>query len=114
MIVFDKDSLSEQMNTYRSKGGKIPDLYIEVHRMFAHSNIQLLLKTYNYRMIAHEMINDGYPDGMKVLRIICEDIRHRLHDIRWSDANGGCYMKYGSDSGCQTLLKLKVENPGFL
>jgi hypothetical protein len=108
-----KDQIKTEMNKYRMGMRNLPNEYIDIHQMSARIDTSHLLQATGMRKLAEEMISDGWIDGMKVLRLICEDRRGQIHDIRWSDANGGSWFEK-LPSGGQVLVLEPLDKPGYL
>lgn len=108
-----KDELRNKMKMYRLGTIALPQEYIDLHQLSARIGKNELTQRLGVRVLAEEMVTDGWIDGMQVLRYICEDFNGKLRDIRWSDANGGSWFEKLA-SGGQTLLFSPTDKPGYL
>lgn len=106
--------LKEQMRRWRlGLEATIPQEYIDLHREAAEKSLPSLCVSHGLRPIATEMVSDGWMDGMTCLRAICEDRLGKLHDMRWSDANGGSWFEK-HPSGGAGLVWIPDARPGRL
>ena len=105
----DIEKLRADMAAYRT-GEALPMEYRTLHERVARHQLQWFAKEQKVRVIATEMIHDGWVDGMQVLRVVAEDRVGILRDYRWSDANGGSWFEQ-LPSGGQRLVH-KVGSPG--
>lgn len=113
-ITSERDSLKSAMNMWRNGFGPLPTEYITTHRRAAESSIPEMLAKLGFdRVIFTEMVSDGWGDGMRTLRVVCEDRLDALHDMRWSDANGGSWFKK-CPSGGQALEFTPADRPGYI
>jgi len=106
-------TLKQQMKMYRLGFTGLPREYISVHETAARDSLDEMMKKTNLtRCLTTEMTSDGWCDGMKVLRAVCEDARGNLHDMRWSDSNGGSWFEK-FESGGAGLAFIPTNRPGY-
>lgn len=106
-------NLKQQMNYYRAGFAPLPVDYIKLHETAARDSLADLCDKHGLRTLATEMTSDGWCDGMRVLRAVCEDRCGKFHDMRWSDSNGGSWFeKY--PSGGAGLVWIPDNHPGHM
>jgi hypothetical protein len=115
MISLDNINIKEVKKGMRffRMGGSLPQSYVELHKQYALADVDRLLQKYDLTLIKSEMVNDGWMDGMKVLRLIVEQKNKGFKEIRWSDCNGGCWFEK-TPSGGQSLMEIPENQPGRL
>jgi hypothetical protein len=102
------EALKAEMKMWRMGAGPLPPKYIALHKAAAEASLPALSAKFGFRVIATEMKSDGWCDGMKVLRVIAEDQVCKLHDLHWSDANGGSWFENGA------LFFRPAKAPGYM
>ena len=102
--------LKEKMSAYRKGLSGLPPEYVGLHMSYALQTMPEMLETCGLRKLMTETVTDGWIDSMRVLRVVCEDSKGRLRDVRWSDDNGGSWFER-LGSGGQALLFI-VGRPG--
>jgi len=108
------DVVRRQMNQYRLGMIRLPNDYIYLHEQAARASLSDMIKKLGLKRCITTLIeNDGWMDGMKIVRAICEDNLGNLRDMRWSDANGGSWFER-SASGGQCLAFVPKDRPGHL
>lgn len=107
------DALKRDMRLYRMGLAPLPQSYIALHHDAAYASISVLCLKLGLRVIATEMVNDGWMDGMRVVRAICEDRNGDLRDMRWSDSSGGAWYER-KKSGGQSIAFIPDNRPGYL
>lgn len=107
-----KDEIKAQMRLFRMDMAPLPAAYIDLHQFSARISLPKLAEAEGFRVLHTEMTSDGWCDGMKVLRAVCEDKSGKLRDIRWSDSNGGSWFEK-LESG-QALLNIPDDRPGHM
>ena len=113
MSDIDLEKMRADMRLYRLGVAPLPEQYIVMHEWAARLDVSRLLDSMNRRLIEMRLVKDGCLDGMRVLRVICEDMdTMQLHDVRWSDANGGSWFEHMSGSR-QLLIEKSPRAPGF-
>lgn len=110
----DKTAIKSAMNLWRLGITPMPPEYITIHREAAEKSLPKMAAMHGLRVLHTEMVSDGWYDGMRVLRAVCEDQTGKFHDMRWSDSNGGSWFEK-FQSGGQALVEFTPDDrPGHL
>lgn len=105
--------LSDQMRLFRLGLVALPADYVELHRLAANKDLPRFAAKNGLRVLATEMVSSGDMDGMHVMRVVAEDQTGKLHDVRYSDANGGSWFRR-HESGGYSLIEMADGAPGHL
>ncbi len=112
ITVGEVDRVKQLMNLYRMGEIALPREYVAAHYQAALASLADITDM-GYRILFQELVDDGWMDGMQVLRLVVEDKQNKLKDIRYSDDNGGSWFeKY--PGGGQGLIKKASAGPGHL
>lgn len=101
------------MNVWRRGLGPMPEAYVKLHEKAAWEDMDRFAKEHGLRIIATEMIPQGWMDGMKVLRLVCDDRLGSVCAFRWSDSGGGTWVQECPSGGTKLMEKSPLA-PGFL
>ena len=90
------EDVKAEMAAFRS-GGPLPQRYIDLHERAARERLADLCATHAMHVIAAELVEDGWFDGMRVLQATLATRRGRM-DIVWNDTNQDFMLvgKHGS------------------
>jgi hypothetical protein len=100
--------IGEQMVLWRNDLISFPQDYIEFHKDLAEKRLGTLVTDYSLTILKTEMVDDGWLDGMKVLRVVAETKPKNLIDMRWCDANQD-FMKKGTFGGHTIIFENELK-----
>lgn len=86
--------LDEPMRLYREGLAPLPREFINLHASHAYPRLEQLRERYGFRVLFSEMQDEGWGDGMLVLRAVIETKRlKRLVDLKWHPGNQDFMVK---------------------
>ncbi len=94
--------MKKKMEAYRAGARSIPATYIDYHKSVAENELLSLAAAHNLRVHSTELIDDGWFDGMRVLRAVVETPKGSLLSLKYSDGN--CSFMLRCPSGGHSFL----------
>jgi len=79
--------IARQMDAWRAGSAPLPQSYVRWNRKKAEARLEALCEDHRLQVHSTEMIDDGWFDGMQVLRAIIETTRGQLLSLKWNDSN---------------------------
>tara|TARA_R110000868_G_scaffold120924_1_gene320938 strand:+ start:257 stop:586 length:330 start_codon:yes stop_codon:yes gene_type:complete len=104
--------IKTDLSAWRAGFAPFPQEYVTLHLDAAKADLDRLLAGQAARLVATQVVGDGWLDGFKVLRVVAED-RNGFRDFRWSDSNGGSWFEK-QPSGGSSLIEKAPTAPGYL
>ena len=119
--------IKTDLSAWRAGFAPFPQEYVTLHLDAAKADLDRLLAGQAARLVATQVVGDGWLDGFKVLRVVAEDRsgstasagaavaedRNGFRDFRWSDSNGGSWFEK-QPSGGSSLIEKAPTAPGYL
>ncbi len=86
------------MDTWRSNGcwPDVPGCYIEFHDRLASEELMRIVEKYNLKVLAQQVQDDGWMDGMRVRTVFVETPSGVVRHLVWHDSNQGFMVKHES------------------
>ena len=81
----------------------VPQCYVDFHLALARAECKRLMVDHGIRILSEDVVDGGWLDGMRELRVGIETKLGQLLWLQWHDGNQ-CFMKHSVGCGGMVLL----------